>query len=186
MKRTINLALLLMFSASVMFSCQPQAEQIPGYENTRLNPDFQDDIELIQRITQAFFTGDAEAMDRYLHENYMSGGPDYTTISRQEEIDGWVEFAQGFKDARLTNDVYYSFIVDEFEGRPELLGKWMFVWADMHYTRISDGKEVSFPIQLSAMLEGDQLLFTLPYFDRLSLLEQLGYKLVLDEDAEDQ
>jgi hypothetical protein len=183
MKRTIYIALTLLFSTAVLFSCQPQAEQIPGYENISLNPDFQADVELIKAVAQAFFVGDAEAMEQYLHEDYVSGGPDFQTYSRQEEIDGWVDFAQNFTNARLTNEVYYSLIVDAFEGRPEMLGKWVLMWADMHYTRLSDGMDVSFPLHVIFNIDEGQLIYSGSYFDRLSMFRQMGYKLVAPEEV---
>ncbi len=187
MKRIFYFALTLLFSSAVFFSCQPQADQqrtdrVPGYENTQLNPDFETDMAFIKSASQAFFAGNAEAMARYLHEDYVSAGPDFETYTRQDEIDGWVNFAQQFENARLENEIYYSLIVDTFENRPEMHGKWVLMWADMHYSSISDGKEVSFPLHVTFKLEDGKLVYSQSYFDRLSMFSQMGYELVPPEE----
>jgi hypothetical protein len=187
MKKTVYYLVPLLLSTAVFVSCETQPEQqIPaGYETTQLNPDFETDVEFIKSASQAFFAGDAEAIDQYLHEDYTSGGPDFQTYTRQDEIDGWVNFAQQFENARLENEIYYSLIVDTLGERPEMHGKWVLMWADMHYTRISDGKDVSFPIHVTFKLEDDKLVYAGTYYDRLSMFRQIGYELVPpDEDLE--
>lgn len=182
MQRTIYLVITLLLSTAIMQSCQTQAEQIPGYENISLNPDFLADVELIKAVSEAFFIGDAASMDRYLHESYVGSGPDFETITRQEEIDGWVEFAQHFENARLSDEIFHSVIVDAFEGNPEMPGKWVLMWANMHYSSTNDGREISFPLHVIFKIENNQLLYTGSYFDRLTMFRQMGYELARQDE----
>lgn len=186
MKKTITRYLMLFAMAALIASCQQQPAQIAGYEGTTLNPDFEADIELIEALQVHFLNGDAAAMDTLLHADYMASGPDAgTLLTRQEEMDGWIEFAANTENAGLSQTVYYSFIVDEFEDRPELLGKWVLMWADMHYNRISDGAEIRFPLHVAFKLEDGKLMYSQVYYDRLKIYQDLGYELVLPDDAEE-
>ncbi len=185
MKKTIQLFLMLFAVTALMTSCvsQPEPEVIPGYENMRLNPEFMEDIGLIESIFAAGASGDAQVMESLLHEDFVLDGPGKgSRKTRQQEIDWWVNFALHVEDFALSSKIYYSIIVDENEDMPYLEGKWVFLWCDMSYIRIHDGRKIEFPLHIASVVQEGKVIYAMRYYDELSASIQAGYKLVPIEE----
>jgi hypothetical protein len=176
-----KILLLLLTAATLFASCRQQPQPPAGYENMQLNPDFLADVELVKAFNDALFSGDPDRMEPYLAEEYMTIAPDLQTYQRDEEIEAWVAFAQSFSDTRLEREVYYSLIMAGTEDRPELAGKWVLLWGDFHFTRLSDGRQVALPMHVAYKLGDNKVLGTQVFHDRLSMMEQLGYKVIPGE-----
>jgi ketosteroid isomerase-like protein len=185
MKKIIQLFLMLFALTALMTFCvsQPEPEVVPGYEYTSLNPDFLEDMELIESLFAAGASGDAQVMESMLHEDFVVEGPGKESRNtRQQEIDWWVNFSTQVEDFALSNKIYYSIIADEMEDMPGLKGKWVFLWCDMSYRQIHDGKKIEFPLHIAFMVKEGKVVYAMRYFDQLSVNRQAGYKLVPIEE----
>jgi len=182
---TIKLMMLL-FAAALCASCNQRPEAIPGYEGTRLNPDFLADIEIVSSLMTAWMLGDTEVMERHMHQDFVATGPDpESRYTRQEEIDRWVEFAEDYDNTAYSNEIFYSWIVDEMEDRPELVGKWVVNWSDVSFRQKEDGRQIGFPVHVAFRFREGQVDFVHYLYDRLSMAMQMGYRLVPEETAEE-
>lgn len=184
-KKTIRLMMLLIIPA-LFASCSQPPEVIPGYEGTRLNPDFLADIETVSALMTAAIQGDKEGMELYLHENYSSSGDSggNTQFSKEEAIEGWVRFAEQNDNAKFSNRIWYSWVVDEMESNPDLVGKWVVNWYNASF-RNAEGKEVSFPMHSAWRIREGKVDYSIHYYDRLYMMRQLGYQLQWPEPAEE-
>jgi len=186
MKKMIVTLMLLLFIPVFYSLCSEPPGVIPGYEGTRLNPDILADIELARAHMNACIQGDREGMERYMHKNYSSTGTAgaNTHFTREEIIEGWIDFAKGSDNIKFSNRIWYSWVVDEMEGNPDLVGKWVVTWCDFSYRTKADGREVSFPLHLALRIREEKVDSTIYYYDRLSMLSQLGYQLLPPKPAD--
>ncbi len=177
---------MLLMIPALFTSCSQPAEVIPGYEGVRLNPDFLSDIEDVKALNEAIYKGDREGMELYLHENFFALGPsadDYLT--RQEFIDHIISTAEFIDDFKSTGDIYFSIICDEFEGRPELVGKWVYLWNITSFRQKGYDKVVEFPCHFAIRIRDGKVDHMSRYYDRLSRSEQLGFTLLPPAPAEE-
>ncbi len=177
---------MLLIIPAFFASCSQPPEVIPGYENTRLNPDFLVDVEIARALMTACIQGDREGMERYMHENYTSLGAygANSQFTRQEAIEGWLEFAKYNNNAKFSNRIWYSWVVDKMDNNPDLVGKWVVTWSDFSYSN-EDGLEVSFPMHLAARISEGKVDYSIMFYDRLSMMRQLGYRLLPPESTEE-
>ncbi len=184
-KMTVALVMLLIIPA-FFASCSQPHDVIPGYEGTRLNPDFISDVNNVKALLTAMATGDQAGMNIYLHEKFFVNGPakdDY--YNSQEFIDRSLYFAEWFDQAKLSGDIYYSFICDEYEGRPELIGKWVFTWGNFSFRYKASGKEIEHPYHYTFRIRDGKIDFMGRYYDRQDRSLQLGYTLLPPEPIEE-
>jgi hypothetical protein len=177
-KMTFKVVMLMLISAFFV-SCTQPVELIPGYEGTRLNPDFLSDVDNIKALKQGMLTGDLNVMEMYLHEDFFTTGPaidDHTT--RQEEIDSWLYFAEHFDNAATSSVIYYSFICDAYEGRPELIGKWVFEWGNISYSSKASGLTAEHPYHIAYRIRDDKVDYLAYHYDKLSRNLQLGFTMI--------
>ncbi len=181
----VKLMMLLIIPAFVT-SCSQPSEVIPGYEGTRLNPDFLTDVSDVKALMKAMQTGDLAGMDMYLHEKFFVNGPakdDYYT--RQEFIDRALSFAEDFDQAKTSGDIFYSLICDEFEDRPELIGKWVYSWGNFSFRHKESGMVAEHPYHYVFRIRDDKIDFIGRYYDRLDRSMQFGATLLWPEPAEE-
>ena len=183
-KMTVKLKMLLIIPA-LFVSCTQAPDVIPGYEGTRLNPDFLSDVEDVKALFVAMATGDQAGMNIYLHEKFFVNGPAIDDFyNRQEFIDRSLYFSEWFDQAKLSGDIYYSFICDEYEGRPELIGKWVFTWGSLSFRSKASGKEIEHPYHYAVRIRDGKIDFMGRYYDRQDRSRQLGYTLLPPEAAD--
>ena len=140
------------------------------------------DIEIVSALMTACVQGNREGMERYMHENYSSSG-DWganTQFTRQETIEGWLEFVKYNDNAKFSNRIWYSWVVDEMKSNPYLVGKWVVTWYDYSFRDV-DGREVSFPGHSACRIREGKVDYSILYYDRLSMMRQLGYRLLPPE-----
>ncbi|TVQ10085.1 MAG: nuclear transport factor 2 family protein [Bacteroidetes bacterium] len=183
MKKKINHLKLLFAITAFFVSCQSQPEQIPGYEKFSLNPNFEADVQTVNSMLTACFAGDVAGMETWMHPHYMSYGPGHNREeTRQETIDGWVNFARRFENTQLANATYYSFIIDDKDDLPELNGAWLVLWGNVIFTERMSGSEIHSRVHLAFRVNNGKVEEGNLYYDNLSLNEQLGWKLVPPEN----
>ena len=175
--------LVLLFTLTAFFvSCQSQPETIPGYEKFSLNSNFEADIQTVNSMLTACFAGDVTGMETWLHPDYISYGPGYNSQeTRQETIDGWVDFARRFENTHLANATYYSFIIDDEDELPELNGTWLVLWGNVISNDRMDGTEIHSRVHLAFRVNNGKVEEGNLYYDNLSVNQQLGWKLVPPE-----
>ena len=179
-KMTIKLMMLLIIPT--LFASWTQSAEIPpGYEGTRLNPNFLADVEIVSALLTACIQGDREKIELYLHENFSLYGPGPNSFTRQEEIEKRLNFAKLNDNAKFSNSIFYSWIVDARESNPSLVGTWVAVWHDFSFRTKADGREVSFPSHLAVRIREGKVDFALHHYDQLSVFSQMGYKLLPPE-----
>ena len=172
MKKKINQLILLFIITAFFVSCQSQPEQIPGYENLSLNPDFEADIQTVRSMIAACLTGDVDGMETYLHSDYKTFGPGYMEVrTRQEIIDGWISFARNFENGKLENAAYYSLIISDDSELKELIGTWLLVWGTISF---SDGQRKAYsPVHMTFRMNNGKIVTGNLYYDRLTRNQQL-------------
>lgn len=183
-KMTVKLMMLLIIPALFASWTQP-AEVPPGYEGTRLNPNFLADVEIVSALLNACIQGDRDGMELYLHENFSSDGPGPESFTRQEEIEKWLNFSKLNDNAKFSNIIFYSWVVDELENNPNLVGTWVAVWHNFSFRTKADGREVRFPAHLALRIREGKVDFALHHYDQLSVYRQMGYRLLPPEPAEE-
>ncbi len=170
---------LCLIVAITLSSCQqstPDVAHIPGVAQNHTHAT---DVELILSLNQAFLTGDSATMADLLSENFQAYGPEQDAqYNKETEIEAWMAFRDHFKHAELYDQLFYSLIAEDIDGRPELAGKWVFMWANMAFESLEDEKQVRVPVHVAYKIDDGHIRNTITYFDRLSLSQQLGYNLV--------
>lgn len=173
MKKKITHLMLLFALTAFFVSCQSQPEQIPGYENLSLNPNFEADIQTVYSMITACLNGDINGMETYLHPDYKAYGPGYQEEkSRDEVIDRWASFARNFEDGKLENAIYYSLIISDDSELNELIGTWLMVWGNISF---SDGQHrVYSPVHMTFRMKNGKIDTGHFYYDRLTRNQQFG------------
>lgn len=114
--------MMLLIIPAFSATCTEPSEVIPGYEGTRLNPEFLADVEIAYALIRASIQGDREGMERYMHEDIYLTGPGPESITRQEQIEFWLDFASLNDNAIVSNRLWYSWVADETVPDQELAG----------------------------------------------------------------
>ena len=78
-----------------------------------------------------------------------------------------------------------TFVIDEYESRPELVGKWVFVWGNFSFRYIATGKEIKHPLHYVFRIRDGKIDFMGRYYDRQDRSLQLGYTLLPPEPVEE-
>lgn len=185
MKKMVVMLMMLLIVPAFIAPCSQPHDVIPGYEGTRLNPDFLADVEFVYGFMLACIQGDREGMERYMHENYVLDGPGNGRFTREQEIQKWVNFAEQNDNARLFNRIWYSWVVDETFGNPDLVGKWVVSWHNFSFRHKANGKEVSFPSHVAIRISDGKVDYIRHQYDQLCLFNQLGYRLLPPEPTEE-
>ena len=183
-KKILTLMMLLIIPA-FSATCTEPPDVIPGYEGTRLNPEIQADVGIALAMINACIQGDREGMERYMHENFTLTGPGPESSTRQEQIEFWLAFASRNDNARVSNRLWYSWVVDETFSNQDFVGKWVVHWHDFSFRHIENGRVVTIPVHLAFKISDGQVVYVRHLYDQLSLYEQLGYRLLPPEPMEE-
>ena len=186
MKKTTFRCMVMLFIIALFAACTQPPEVIPGYEGLRLNPDFLSDVNDVQDFMKAMETGDQAGMDMHMHETFFVNGPatdDYYT--RHEFMDRSLYVAEHFDEPTFSGAVFYSFICDEYEGRPDLIGKWVMTWGSSSFRYKATGAVIEFPYHYAFRIRDGKIDFMGRYYDRQDRSLQLGYTLMPPAPAEE-
>ena len=182
MKKTIKVSLLFALLLLTVFTTRTQAQSTPaaqpGYKDLVVeNPNADADIKIVGDFLNSLVSGDLDKAKSLLSENFKGYGPSPTDSTTTEQtISSW-------KENYITqSNRQVSFMPATFRvlsGDPK--GDWVTLWGDYSFTQ--DGKDISFPFQYTARVTDGKIDTDLIYYDRLHILETLGYKVTPPENT---
>lgn len=154
------------------FSAQAQAQTAPSYKDLVVdNPTAEADMKTVGDYVTALTAGDLVKAKSLLASTYMNYGPAATDSSNvEQEMKEWAE------NYKTQSDRKVGFLSQTFKvtSGPQK-GSWVSLWGN--YTFTTDGKTITFPFQYTASVSNGKILSGIIYFERLSILQQLGYTL---------
>jgi predicted SnoaL-like aldol condensation-catalyzing enzyme len=176
MKKTIKtnlffVALLLTIVATTT-QAQLSPSSQPRYKDMILeNPDAEADIKVVSDFVNSVVSGDLDKAKSLLSANYKGHGPALTdSVTSEQTISAWKE------NYKMQSNRKVGFVAETFRvASGNLKGDWVAVWGDYSFTQ--GDKNLSFPFQYTARVANAKIDTDRIYYDRLSVLQTLGYTL---------
>jgi hypothetical protein len=136
------------------------------------NPTADADIAMVQRFLQQIADGEVEKAASNLAVGYIGYGPGSTDSTDVEGfVRNWNSSLSVQSNRRTTFHHSNSWIIKT--GRPA--GRWVTIW--LNYSFVQAGKQINLPVQYSAKVENGKIISDLVYYDRLHIINTLGYTL---------
>jgi ketosteroid isomerase-like protein len=182
MKKSIKVSLLIGTLLLIVLSTRAQAQSVSTpqtryKDRTTENPNADADIKVVTDFLNSLTSGDLEKAKSLLTEKFKGYGPSPADSSTAEEtISSW-------KENYLTqSNRKVGFVTATFQVLSgNLKGEWVSVWGNYSFTQ--DGKNLSFPFQYTARVTDGKIDTDIVYYDRLYILQTLGYKVTPPEKA---
>jgi ketosteroid isomerase-like protein len=182
MKKSIKVSLLIAAFLLTALSTRAQAQsvstpQIRYKDRATENPNADADIKIVGDFLNSIVSGDLNKAKSLLTETFKGYGPSPADSSTAEEtISSW-------KENYLTqSNRKVGFVTSTFQVLSgNLKGEWVSVWGNYSFTQ--DGKNLSFPFQYTARVTDGKIDTDIVYYDRLYILQTLGYKVTPPEKA---
>ena len=180
MKKTIRLSLLIAILLLTIFSMRAQAQTTSSSESSHKdmvgeNPNADADIKLVGDFLNYLVSGDLDKAKSLLSENFKGYGPSPTdSTSTEQTISSWKENCE-VQSNRKVDFMPTTFRV--FSGDQK--GDWVALWGNYSFTQ--DGKNISFPFQYTARVSDGKINLDLTYYDKMYILQTLGYKVTPPE-----
>ncbi len=174
MKKVIQLNLIFATIFLTLFATIAHAQSTPSaqprYKDVVVdNPNAETDMKVVSDFINALTNDNLDKAKSLLAERYKGYGPsplDSTTTERT--INSWKESNK----IQLNRKV--SFVTQTFRVLlGDLKGNWVSVWGDYSFTQ--NGKNVSFPFQYTARVINGKIDTDRIYYDRMFVLQTLGY-----------
>lgn len=126
-------------------------------------------------FVNALTAGDLDKAKSLLAPTYKGYGPSpLDSTTSEKTISSWKESNK----IQLNRKV--SFVSQTFRVLSgNLKGNWVSIWGDYSFTQ--DGKNVSFPYQYTARVTDGKIDIDRIYYDRMYILQTLGYKVTPPE-----
>jgi len=180
MKKTIKssllfAAVLLTVLATIAQAQSTQTSQ-PSYKDMVVeNPDAEADMKVVGDFVNSLVSGDLDKAKSLMSENYKEYGPAPTDSSTAEQtISSWQE------NYKTQSNRKVGFVTQTFRVLSgNLKGDWVSLWGNYSFTQ--DGKEISFPFQLTSLVTDGKIDTEQIYYDRMYIFQTLGYKLLPPE-----
>jgi ketosteroid isomerase-like protein len=180
MKKTIRLSLLIAILLLTVFSTRAQAQTTPSSQSSYKdmvveNPNADADIKLVGDFLNYLVSGDLDKAKSLLAENFKGYGPSPTDSTTTEQtINNWKENCE-VQSNRKVGFMPTTFRVLSGDQK----GDWVALWGNYSFTQ--DGKNISFPFQYTARVTDGKINLDLIYYDRMYILQTLGYKVTPPE-----
>lgn len=181
MKKTISSSLLFTALLLTVMGTTAQAQSKPAaqprYKDVVVeNPNAEADMKVVSDYVRSLTSGDLVKAKTLMTDNYRGYGPSPTDSSTSEQtITGW----QQNYETQLNRKV--SFITQTFRVKTgDLKGNWVSLWGDYSFTQ--NGKDLKFPFQYTARVTKGKIDTDRIYYDRLYILQTLGYKVTPPEN----
>jgi ketosteroid isomerase-like protein len=169
-------AALLLTVFATRVQAQTTAASQPRHKDMIVeNPDADADIKIVSDFLNSLVSGDLEKAKSLLSEEFKGYGPGPSDSSTAEQtISYWNEIYK----TQTNRNVY--FVTTTFRVvSGNLKGDWVALWGNYSFTQ--DGKNISFPFQYTARVTDGKIDTDQTYYDRLYILETLGYKVIPPE-----
>ena len=182
MKKTFKVSLLFALLLFTVFTMRTQAQSTaasqPGYKDLVVeNPNADADIKIVGDFLNSLVSGDLDKAKSLLSENFKGYGPSPTDSTTTEQtISSWKENCE-VQSNRKVGFMPTTFRVLSGDQK----GDWVALWGNYSFTQ--DGKNISFPFQYTARVTDGKIDTDISYYDRLYILETLGYKVTPPENT---
>jgi ketosteroid isomerase-like protein len=168
---SVLVIILVSFSTSAIVKAQTPAYK----DNVVQNPNAEADIKVVGDYIKALVSGDLDKAKTLLAPNFMGRGPSQLDSANTEKtVANW----QANYKVQLERKV--RFVTQSHKvlsGNYE--GTWVSLWGTYTFTQTE--KAISIPFQLTAKVADGKIVSDRIYFDNLSVVRQLGYKLTPPE-----
>jgi ketosteroid isomerase-like protein len=168
---SVLVIILVSFSTSAIVKAQTPAYK----DNVVQNPNAEADIKVVGDYIKALVSGDLDKAKTLLAPNFMGRGPSQLDSANTEKtVANW----QANYKVQLERKV--RFVTQSHKvlsGNYE--GTWVSLWGTYTFTQTE--KTISIPFQLTAKVADGKIVSDRIYFDNLSVVRQLGYKLTPPE-----
>lgn len=181
MKTIFRFSLVALASTLFFGSASAQSQNPPRYKDVVVdNPTAEADMKVVADFANALtVTGDQAKARSLVSANFMGRGPaaiDSANIDKT--LKTWEANSKTMTNRKIT------FVTQTFRVLSgNLKGNWVSMWGDYTYTDMQTGKTVSFPLQYTASVADGKITGDRVYYDRLSILTQLGFKVTPPEVA---
>jgi ketosteroid isomerase-like protein len=167
---TLSITLAL-FSATTL--CQAQT---PAYkDNVVQNPNAEADMKVVGDYVKALVSGDLDKAKTLLAPNFIARGPSQLDSANTEKT-----MATWQANYKIQSDRKVGFVTQSHKvlsGNYE--GTWVSLWGTYTFTQME--KTIQLPFQLTAKVADGKIVSDRIYFDNLSVVRQLGYKVTPPE-----
>jgi ketosteroid isomerase-like protein len=170
----------MMFLFLILLSVTSQAQsaktsQMHYKDRAAENPNADADIKIVENFLNSLISGDLDKAKSQLASNYIGYGPTPAdSVNAEQTISNWKENYTMQMNRKLdfaTNSLRVLTGIHK--------GDWVLVWGTYSFTQNS--KDVSFPFQYTARVSNGKIEADITYYDRLYIMETLGYKLTPPE-----
>jgi ketosteroid isomerase-like protein len=141
------------------------------------NPNAEADMKVVGDYVNALVSGDLDKAKTLLAPNFMGRGPSQLDSANTEKT-----MANWQANYKVQSDRKVRFVTQTFKvlsGNTK--GNWVSLWGAYTFTQTE--KAISIPFQYTASVADGKILSDRIYFDNLSVVRQLGYKLTPPETA---
>jgi hypothetical protein len=180
MKKKIKLNLIFAVLLLAVLATTTQAQSTPTsnprYQDVVVeNPNAEADMKVVSDYVNSLVSGDIVKAKTLMATGYKGYGPSVADSATSEQtISGW---QQNYK-TQLNRKV--GFVTQTFRVKSgDLQGDWVSLWGDYSFTE--NGKDVKFPFQYTARVTKGKIDTDRIYYDRLYILQTLGYKVTPPE-----
>jgi ketosteroid isomerase-like protein len=141
------------------------------------NPNAEADIKVVGDYVKALVSGDQDKAKSLLAPNYKGRGPSQLDSANIEKT-----LATWQANYKTQSNRKVGFVTQTFRSTTgNTKGDWVSIWGTYTFTQME--KAISIPFQLTAKVADGKIVSDLIYFDNLSVVRQLGYKLTPPEVA---
>lgn len=169
---TLFLASLLLTVATSSVQAQTKPASQPRYKDTmEANPNADADIKVVSEYVNTLVGGNVDKAKMLLASNYKGHGPSTIDSTTTEQL-----VSQWKQNYEVQSNRKFPYVAETFRVKSgSLKGTWVSLWGNYSFTQ--NGKNVTFPVQYTARVTNGKIDRDHIYYDRLHVLQTLGYKL---------
>jgi ketosteroid isomerase-like protein len=173
MKKIKNLFLLIIL-ISVSSYAQAQENNEPGI--TIDHPNANETMEIVNDYVNLSVSGDIDKAVGLLAENYMGYGPGATdSLNVSGSAKFWKDNYTVQSDRSVELISMPVNITQTESAFGNLSGDWVQVWGVYSFTQ--NEMKMTLPFQMAAKIVDGEIANSRIYYDRLNMLQKLGYKM---------
>lgn len=176
---TLFSAALLGAAAHLPAQAQTKPAPQPRYaQQVSDNPTAEADIQTVGTYMNLLVAGNTDKASQLVADTYRGYGPGVAdSVNRDQTIAGWQQNYKTQLNRKLRLEGQTTFRVKT----GPLQGNWVASWGQYSFTQ--NGKTIRLPIQYTAHLTKGKIDLDRIYYDNLSVVRALGYKVTPPEAA---
>ena len=171
-----SMMFLFLISLSVKSQSQSaQSSQMRYKDRAAENPNADADIKVVENFLNSLISGDLDKAKSQLASNFKGYGPaPADSVNAMQTINNWKENYTKQSDRKV------DFVTNSLRVLTGIhKGDWVLVWGTYSFTQNS--KSIALPFQYTARVVNGKIDTDITYYDRLYVMETLGYKLTPPE-----